>query len=136
MLDPLLDKYSQQLAKALAHFEYSHRQTSGLPSDPNVLSVDDLGKWETYLARFSRASDLYLAKYVRRKVQLGDPAFRGTLRDYLNAAEKAGWLDSAEEWLRIRELRNRVSHEYAEENLEAIFMGVRTVADRLLGLVP
>lgn len=32
----------------------------------------------------------------------------------LNRAEKLGWLPSTDDWLRLRQLRNRMIHEYVK----------------------
>jgi uncharacterized protein YutE (UPF0331/DUF86 family) len=71
--------------------------------------------------RFARASDLFLSKYIKAAVKKDDPAFDGSFRDYLNRAEKLGLIDSTDEWLEIRDLRNVAVHEYSEGDLEKVF---------------
>lgn len=46
-----------------------------------------------------------------------------TVRDAINRAEKKGLNGSGEKFVRIRKLRNRIAHEYAEsdENVAAIY---------------
>jgi hypothetical protein len=39
----------------------------------------------------------------------------GPVLDNLNKAEKYGWLQSAENWLLARQLRNKMVHEYIED---------------------
>lgn len=39
----------------------------------------------------------------------------GAVIDNLNRAEKLGWLLSTDEWLRLRQLRNRMIHEYVKD---------------------
>ena len=51
--------------------------------------------------------------------------------DKLNRAEKLGLLYSVEQWQRLRELRNQITHEYPD-NPEAIIIGLR----RLVAHVP
>ena len=48
--------------------------------------------------------------------------------DRLNRAEKRGWIDNVETWREIRELRNRISHEYAED----VWLGIVRDAYRLV----
>ena len=43
--------------------------------------------------------------------------------DVLNRAEKLKIIESAEEWIKMRELRNILSHEYSEEE-EEIAQGI------------
>ena len=41
-----------------------------------------------------------------------------TVRDAINRAEKKGLISSAEKFIEIRKLRNRISHEYAESDAD------------------
>ena len=47
--------------------------------------------------------------------------------DKLNRAEKLGLLYSVDQWQRLRELRNQITHEYPD-NPEAIIIGLRRLA--------
>ena len=132
--DDLLKKYRQQVLKALKHLQYSHDRVQKLSTDMDQLSEAQLSDWESLAARFSRASDLFLSKYVRTSVLKGDPAFRGSLRDFLDQAEKQGLVESALEWMEIRETRNVSAHEYSEEKLADHFEKVRKLAPKLLAL--
>jgi hypothetical protein len=40
---------------------------------------------------------------------------RGAAIENLDRAEKLGWLDSADQWLEMRKLRNQMVHEYIED---------------------
>ena len=40
---------------------------------------------------------------------------RGPMIDNLDKAEKFGWVDSADQWMLYRQLRNRMIHEYIEK---------------------
>lgn len=48
----------------------------------------------------------------------------GTLLDVLLRAEKRGLVESADDFLEIRELRNEISHEYAMDDLRVLFWDV------------
>jgi hypothetical protein len=39
----------------------------------------------------------------------------GPIIDNLNWAERLGWLGSTDDWLRLRQLRNRMIHEYVKD---------------------
>jgi len=54
-----------------------------------------------------------------------DPAFRGELRDFVDKAEKKGLISSADKWMQIRELRNKISHEYTRSDLKITFEDVK-----------
>lgn len=116
----LENKIREDLRGALGHFKYSHRK---------VQQIDFAAEWdeetletlESFASRFVRLSDLFIARFVRLKVQQGDPGFRGSLVDSLNLAEKLGLLDSAREWTRIRELRNVAAHEYSADDFRQLY---------------
>ena len=49
---------------------------------------------------------------------------QGTIRDRINRAEKKGLIESAEQFVLIRELRNTIAHEYDPIATEQIFLNV------------
>jgi hypothetical protein len=98
------------------------------------LSEDQLETWESFVARFSRVVDLFLTKYLKARVLVDDPAFDGSLRDFCNLGEKMQLLDSADEWIKLRELRNTAAHEYEEEDLAGFFTRLRHESKRLTSI--
>jgi hypothetical protein len=72
----------------------------------------------------SEMLDAFVSRYGRLQDTLGDkllPAMlraglekTGTQLDNLFRAEKFGWVESAQTWIELRELRNRLVHEYME----------------------
>jgi hypothetical protein len=76
--------------------------------------------------------DLFLTKYLRAVVLQDDPGFEGSLRDFVNQAEKIRLIGSAQRWMAIRELRNITAYEYAEEELSGYFERTRKLAGELL----
>ena len=79
-------------------------------------------------------SDLFLSRYLRTRVLLNDPGFVGTLRDFLNQAEKMGIIEQSEMWMGIRELRNITAHDYSEEDLGQFFHRLRQECPKLLAI--
>ena len=71
---------------------------------------------------------------LKTRVLLDDPGFEGTFRDFANQAEKLGLIDSADAWMRIRELRNISAHDYSESDLGAFFRRLRDETPRLLSI--
>ena len=130
----LLLETKQKLLKALSRLEHSFNKIKTISSKTSELADDELALWESFTARFSRASDLFLSKYLRIKVLSEDPSFKGTFRDLLNISLKHGWIDSIEKWMAIRELRNLCAHEYSEEKLPSILESVRKETICLLNL--
>ena len=68
--------------------------------------------------------DAFVSRYGRLQDTLGDklpPVMlrtslqkTGSQLDNLLRAEKLGWIESTQEWVELRELRNRLVHEYME----------------------
>ena len=132
--DTILKETGQKLDKALKHLAYSYHKVKCMDTNLEELNTQDLEVWESFVARFSRVSDIFLTRYLRTYVLKADPGFRGSFRDYVNQAEKLGLIDSAEAWLGIRELRNIAAHEYSEQRLTDVFEAIRREASRLLDL--
>lgn len=117
--------YEAEVRSALSYLEYSDKKIQSLPLDPKDLNAETLETWESYLARFARVTDIFLTKYIRSYILNLDPAFRGELRDFVDKAEKNNLIDSSDKWMEIRELRNKISHEYSNKELKAIFESVK-----------
>ncbi|MDX8379218.1 MAG: hypothetical protein R8K48_04115 [Gallionella sp.] len=72
----------------------------------------------------SEMLDAFVSRYGRLQDTLGDKLLPAILRaglekigsqlDNLLRAEKLGWIESTQEWVERRELRNRLVHEYME----------------------
>lgn len=123
-----------KLGKALKHLEYSYQKILHLPVEAALLDEESLETWESFAARFARVSDIFLTKYIRAFILLQDPGFSGSLRDYINQAEKAGLVEDAEKWMAIRELRNISAHEYTDKDLAGFFERLKKESIHLLKL--
>lgn len=89
--------------------------------------------------------DAFVLRYGRLQDTLGDKLLpqllranlekTGTQLDNLLRAEKLGWIESVQAWIELRELRNRLIHEYMEstedllEALMAALQGVQVLVD-------
>lgn len=72
----------------------------------------------------SELLDAFVSRYGRLQDTLGDKLMPALLRaslertgsqlDNLLRAEKLGWIDSVDGWIGLRELRNRLVHEYVD----------------------
>ncbi|MFC1585953.1 nucleotidyltransferase substrate binding protein, partial [Fibrobacterota bacterium] len=56
----------------------------------------------------------------------------GTVRDRINRAEKRGLIDEAEQFIEIRRLRNKISHDYDQAAIENIFKRTLILSSVLL----
>ena len=88
----------------------------------------------------SEMLDAFVSRYSRLQDTLGDKLLpvllranlekTGTQLDNLLRAEKLGWIESTESWVELRELRNRLVHEYmatADGLLEALQQALQNV---------
>lgn len=121
--DSLLKLYEKQFKESLNTLRHSHQKlkNADIPVGQSSRDLDDLEAWEALTARFTRTTDIYLSKYIRLRVLDLDPGFRGEMRDFLDKAEKNKIISSADNWMKVRELRNQIAHEYTKENLMEIF---------------
>ncbi|MBP6217132.1 MAG: hypothetical protein KA436_00935 [Oligoflexales bacterium] len=120
-MDILLHSFVEQFEKSQRHLNYSFLKVQKMPFISEQSSEEQLESWESFASRFSRSSDLLLSKVFRRLILTKDPAFRGSVIDLLNQAEKFSWIDSAKEWQRIRELRNIAAHEYTVNEFQTLY---------------
>ena len=84
---------------------------------------------EAFVSRYSRLQDTIGNKLLPALLAATmEPP--GTQLDNLSRAEKLGWVDSVERWIALRELRNRLVHEYMEspeDLLEALTEALESV---------
>ncbi|WOG25526.1 hypothetical protein [Endozoicomonas sp. 8E] len=78
-------------------------------------------------------SDILIQKIFRLVDEL-DLESPGTVRDRINRAEKKALIDSAREFVMIRELRNAIAHEYEDEALSKIHQEVLRLTPVLLAV--
>ena len=127
---------AQQIVKSL---QQMHKAADGLrwslercqPLAISQLDLEGEEKFETLTVRFTRMSDILIQKIFRLvdDIDLESP---GTVRDRINRAEKKGLIDSARDYVVIRELRNAIAHEYEEEALTNIHSEVLRLTPLLL----
>ena len=96
---------------------------------------------DAFVSRFGRLQDTVTDKLLPALLQaMAEP--RGAALENLDRAEKLGWLDSADQWLEMRKLRNQMVHEYIEDRVvltDALQAGhafvpmMLAVASRLIG---
>lgn len=118
--------YFHNLARDLDILEkslYWLRRSHGICTRIGVKSgyaEEELDAIETFTSRYARTSDILIQKVFRSidKVELED---RGTMIDVVNRAHKRGLFDSVEEIRMIKDLRNKIAHEYAREDIESVY---------------
>jgi len=128
----LIKETGSKLLKAIDHLQYSYDKVQTLPDAVSQMDDEMMGTWESFSSRFSRVSDIFIMQYIRTKIAIEEPGFRGSTRDYLNKAEKFKLINNAREWLTIRELRNVAVHEYNDEDLTAFYRKLKSLCPVLL----
>ena len=87
--------------------------------------------FEALTARFSRLSD-YLIQRIFRTVDVIELDDSGTVRDRINRAEKKAWINSADDFIKIRTMRNIIAHEYNDDEVIEVYKIVMSLIPVLL----
>ncbi len=117
--------------KEVAHLAYTSRTLFAQKIDLQWVQAlptreDIAEKIDAFVGRFGRLQDHIGEKLIPRFAALLGSAPKSLL-DNLAYAEKAGWIDSAEEFVGARKLRNLLVHEYMAE--AELFLEALQVAD-------
>lgn len=121
------------LEKAKKHLASSLKNVSTIPLN-SELTEKDLIELEALTARFSRASDFLIQKFLRLIDEI-ELESEGTIKDRINRAEKRGIIENVDLLINIRELRNTISHEYADDELMELFKRIIPAARNLLLII-
>ena len=126
----------KECAQHRAHLESAWREAVGFPAlqteakditltDSQIRTLDQL------VFRFGKLQDAIDTRLFPALLQLlQEWQENEAFLDKLNRAEKLGLLDSVEQWQRLRELRNQITHEYPD-NPEAIIIGLRRLVEHV-----
>ena len=134
MVDALLKSdIVAQLNKAKSHLEYSYKKVQKI-SLKESMPETELESLDSFASRFARYSDILIMKYFRMLAFEKDPAFRGSVIDLLNTAEKFNWIDSATIWRRIRQLRNVAAHDYTNSEYIKLYGELIQLTPQLLNV--
>jgi uncharacterized protein YutE (UPF0331/DUF86 family) len=126
----LLINEIKALEKARQTLEYSYEKCKQI-GDKNEYTNDELVVFESLSSRFARVSDILIQK-IFRLFDVVELEEKGSVIDTINKAEKRGLINSAEQFRKIRILRNKISHEYRDENIEEIFKSVMNYIPKVL----
>lgn len=122
-----------ELDRALVHLDFSSRAVAHLDSQIIHVAIDEatLAQIEAFTSRFARVIDLFSKRVLRAldQYEMLDP---GTLLDVANRAAKRDLIPSVD-WLReLKDVRNRISHDYVGDQLPEIFQFCRQELPELL----
>lgn len=121
----------EDLQNAEKHLRYSYGVVEGMSWNVESMGEDELERIEAFTSRFSRLVDL-LANKVFRAIDRFELYETGTLIDTANRSEKRGLIPSTD-WLReLKDVRNRIAHDYAGVDTQDIFAFCREKCPELL----
>ena len=118
----LLQRELQVLDKATQMLNHSYASCREIESKKSY-SLSELDLFEALTSRFARLSDIIIRKMFRLIDRL-DIELEGTVRDSINRAEKKGLIDNADQFGKIREIRNIIAHEYLLEDMSQLYLEV------------
>jgi uncharacterized protein YutE (UPF0331/DUF86 family) len=126
----VLQQSQKDLLEAANWFRHSYEICKNL-SKKNDFSVSEYDAIESFMSRYARITDLLLRKVFRSidRVELEQP---GSLLDVLNRSEKRELISDAKEVREWTELRNQIVHDYAHQELTALFQDALAFAPKIL----
>ena len=129
----LLGNEIEDLKQARDSLSYSYDRCRPLSIEAG-LDNETMERFEALTARFARLSDIMIQK-VFRTLDALDLEDRGTVRDRINRAEKRKVIESADEFIDIRMVRNEIAHEYKRQTVLEIFERVLLLTPSLMNAV-
>ena len=130
MMKEKIKKDIQLFGKQLKWIEFSLKECQDIGIKENY-TIDEFGKFETLCSRYARGIDFLIRKFFRN---LDEYEFenQGTLIDVINSAHKRGLFESVDELRIMKDVRNTISHEYIEDELQEIFDEVLIYSQKLI----
>ena len=88
------------------------------------LSEKELINYDALSSRFERTTEMMM-KLFRAIENHEEGGKIGSLRDCLNLMTKLSLIETPDEWMEIRILRNKISHDYLPEQLNALWLAIK-----------
>ncbi|WP_409419048.1 hypothetical protein AB8616_21300 [Marinomonas sp. RS-M-Aa-14] len=105
--------HAERLNWSMQHLADKHPYTAASLSE---LTEMELAVFDQFIVRFSKLQDVMGAKLLPAVIELThEEGELTTFIDKLNRLEKIGALDSVEQWLKLREMRNQFAHDYPDD---------------------
>jgi hypothetical protein len=115
----ILNSYKQKLLRCILLLHSSLLKIK--PYDPDKeYTADELEPYDALSDRFIRTVEMTF-KYLRSFQLYHEAISSDTLRDLLLYAEKNDVIKSSEAWFEMREIRNRITHDYISEQIKMMF---------------
>ena len=101
--------------------------------DISSLEEEDIEKIEVLFSRFSRSVDMLINR-ILRGIDLLELEDAGTKLDVVIRAEKRGFVESYEELIALKDLRNELAHEYIGERFVDKLSEVLESSEKIIGI--
>lgn len=94
-------------------------------------SFEEMESFDSLTSKFARTSDIYTQKVLRTVLILLREA-QNTFIDMANKAEQINLINTADDLISIRDLRNEIAHEYLLEELHEIYKQTIEYSEKLI----
>jgi hypothetical protein len=118
----LLQQNWQLLSQSVETLELSVDKCSKIKTGA-TFSFEEQESIDSLTSKFSRTSDIFTQKVLRGVWAMLHEPYEPFI-DFMNKAEKLNIIHSADELLRIRDLRNQIAHEYLPEAIGELMIDV------------
>lgn len=110
------------LEKSMKALAYSYEKCNAIGGKEEY-DLEEQESFEALTSRFARTSDILTQKVLKTLFILLQENIR-TMIDAANFLEKLKVVETADDLLNIREIRNQIAHEYVEADLRELFLDV------------
>ena len=129
MMQEIIDKINLHKSRA----KLAQKEIRAFDNELSVEIFEDFEKVktiDTFIYRFIKFQDMMGEKLFRFFLdELGEYKESMSLLDILDKLEKLGFIDDAMQWMQYRKLRNKLTHEYPnneDEIVEGIILALQT----------
>ncbi len=130
MVKKILYENLESFKKSIKWLKRSYNKCLKIGIKKNY-SDDEFDEFENLCSRYGRSIDIFINK-VLRSIDILELENIGTNLDIVNRAEKRGLIDSVEEIIEMKALRNEIVHEYVESRLIEKFKKVLEFSEKIL----
>lgn len=116
-----LQRLAQLVKNEVLHLQKTDARLFSLSAEAlaEAITTDDIAeRVDAFVARFGRLQDNLVDKLLPALLAYLQEPPRSVMENLI-VAEKLGWLDSVDNWLLARKLRNQLIHDY-EDDLSAL----------------
>ena len=125
----LLKQNWELLIRSLDSLKLSVEKVSNI-GQKTEYTFEELESFDSLTSKFARTSDIFLQKIIRTIWALLHET-QMPLIDVLNKAEKLSIIESSDQLIEIRDIRNQIAHEYLPEAIQELIPDVIELSKHL-----